>query len=72
MERPDGIFTGATRILFLTVLPFALMASFPTRAFFEEFNPYRLLHIIAVTLGLFFVMVWIWKKGLRAYSSASS
>lgn len=72
MERPDGIFYGWTRLVLITVLPFALMASFPTRAYFEEFNPLRLAHIVAVTAGSFMVMLALWKRGLRIYSSASS
>jgi ABC-2 type transport system permease protein len=72
MERPDGIYRGAVRLLFLTALPFALMSSFPTRVFVEPFSPERLLHIVFVTAGLFMVMLWIWKRGTRAYASASS
>ncbi len=72
LERPDGIYFGIVRKVLVTVLPFALMASFPTRAFFEDFNFERLLHITAVTVGLYGVLLWCWHRGLRAYSSASS
>lgn len=72
MERPDGVYTGWVRRLFVSIMPFALMASFPAHVFFEDFNPMRLLHITAVTIGLFMLMLWVWGRGLRQYSSASS
>lgn len=73
LEKPDGIFRNIfMRGLLLYILPFGLMASFPTRVFFEDFNPWRLGHIVGVTAGLFLVLLWLWNRGLRAYSSASS
>lgn len=72
MERPDKIFKGWLRVLFTVFLPFALIASFPARLFIEKFDWNTFLHLIAVSTGLWIVMLFIWKKGLRAYSSASS
>lgn len=72
MERPDKIFTGIARKLFTTLLPFCLMASFPTRLLFDVSWRQTTLHILCITIGLFFLMVSFWRRGLRAYSSASS
>ena len=72
MERPDRIFKGWLRVLFTVFLPFALIASFPARLFLEEFDWGTLAHLAAVTVGLWMVMLFIWRKGLRNYSSASS
>lgn len=72
MERPDRIFKGWLRVLFTVFLPFALIASFPARLFIEKFDWNTFLHLIAVSAGLWIVMLFIWRKGLRAYSSASS
>lgn len=72
IERPDAIFTGFTRILLTTLLPFCLMASFPARILLEGFNLYVFVHFIVLTTVFFFITVWFWKKGLRVYSSASS
>lgn len=72
MERPDRIFKGWLRVLFTVFLPFALIASFPARLFIEKFDWPTFLHLVAVSIGLWSVMLFIWRKGLRAYSSASS
>ena len=72
LERPDGVFYGWVRTLLVTAMPFALMASYPTWAMFEDFNPLRLIHIILVTAGIFTIMLLCWRRGIRAYSSASS
>lgn len=72
LERPDGIFTGWTRKLVVTVLPFSLMASFPARIFFEGFDFHLFAHCFAVTAAFFAFVVAFWRAGLRSYSSASS
>jgi ABC-2 type transport system permease protein len=71
-ERPDGLFKGLSRFVFMTILPFCLMSSLPTRAFFEPFSPMMLLHILAVTVLSFMIMLWAWRRALHAYASASS
>jgi ABC-2 type transport system permease protein len=72
MERPDRIFKGWLRIVFTIFLPFALIASFPVRLFLEKFHWPTFFHLAAVSLGLWILMLFIWKKGLKVYSSASS
>ncbi len=71
-SRPDRIFTGYVRRLLVTFLPFSLIMSFPTRILFEGLTPSILLHLTVVTTLAFLFLVWLWNKGLRAYSSASS
>ena len=72
LERPDKIFKGWIRVLFTFILPFSLIASFPARLFIEKFDLLIFLHLVGVSICLWMVMLWIWRKGLRAYSSASS
>lgn len=72
MERPDKIYRGWLRVAFTFVLPFAIIASFPVRAFLEGFKLEILLHITVVTIVMWTIMLNIWKKGLKNYSSASS
>lgn len=72
MERPDRIFRGWVKVLFTTILPFGLMASFPTRLFLEGFNLSTFLHLSAVTALVWVLMISFWRWGLRSYSSASS
>jgi ABC-2 type transport system permease protein len=72
MERPDGIFNGWVRRILVTVLPFCLMASFPTRIFLEGPRWGILLHFAAVVAAVAAFVFWFFGKGVRAYSSASS
>ena len=72
MERPDAIFHGWVRRILITVLPFGLMASFPTRAVLDEPTWSIVGHAVVVTVIVFAVTLWVWSRALRAYSSASS
>jgi ABC-2 type transport system permease protein len=72
MERPDRIFRGWLKIIFTTILPFALIASFPARLFLDGFRWDVLIHLSVVTVILWTVMHFVWRRGLRSYSSASS
>lgn len=72
MERPDKIYKGALKIIFTTIIPFALIASFPARIFLEHFDLKTFLHLSVVSILLWIVMLKLWNKGLRTYSSASS
>ncbi len=72
MERPDGIFVGWSRKIVTTLLPFALIASFPTRSLFEAFSWDILIHIFFITTLFFMILLFLWGFALRFYSSASS
>jgi ABC-type uncharacterized transport system permease subunit len=56
----------------VTIIPFALIVSFPTRALFEGFSASLVLHVLIVTAAAYVVMRLLWSAGLKAYSSASS
>lgn len=71
-QRPDGIFTGYFRRFFLTILPFSIMASYPTRFLIEDFNIKIIVEILFASAFIYLFVYFIWKKGLRSYSSASS
>ncbi|MEM6456486.1 MAG: ABC-2 family transporter protein [Acidobacteriota bacterium] len=71
-DRPHQIFYGATRLALLTVLPFGVIVSVPAHALFGAAPWTSALHVAAVVVGYFVVVVAWWQMGLRAYSSASS
>lgn len=71
-ERPHRVFPRPLRIALMTILPFALMASVPAELMFRPFEWSSFLLVCAVTLLMFFVMLALWNKALRAYGSASS
>ena len=70
--RPDGLFRGWVRRMLVSVLPFALVVSFPTRALFEADPWPRVLHLAGATVLAFGALLWTWRRGLAAYGSASS
>lgn len=72
MERPDRIYRGWIRMIFTIILPFALIAAFPVRIFLEGVDMLSLTHLFFVTLGFWVLMLYLWKKGLENYASASS
>lgn len=71
-ERPHGIFAGWLQRILLTVLPIALITSYPTYVLFAG--------LTLQGFGLFFGVwacalaftVFLWRLGLRNYASASS
>ncbi|MBT4793134.1 MAG: hypothetical protein HON90_16295 [Halobacteriovoraceae bacterium] len=71
-QRPDGIFQGFAKKVFLYFLPFSMMASYPTRYLVSPTDNSLLLEILAASCFIYFVVYLLWKKGLRNYSSASS
>ncbi len=71
-EKPDKIYRGTLRFLVLSLLPFGLMASIPSTMLFEGFSWNYLSLCLGSSLFLGLLVRILWKKGLEAYSSASS
>lgn len=70
--KPDGVYHGLFRKALTTVIPFALVASFPARVFFGPDRFSVLAHLAIVAALFFMLMLWVWGKAVRAYGSASS
>lgn len=70
--RPDAIYKGFLRYVLLFVLPFAMVASIPTRFLLEPAQLGFIAWAIAMPVLLFTFMNWYWKFCMRFYSSASS
>lgn len=71
-ERPDRIYRGWVRFILITILPFALIASFPARIFFGEDRLLTMAHMLIVAVISFATLLFVWSKSVRAYGSASS
>jgi ABC-2 type transport system permease protein len=71
-SRPIGIFRGWVRRVLVSVIPLALVVSFPTRALIEGPSLALVLHVVGVAVAAFAALLGLWRKGLRAYASASS
>jgi len=72
MQRPDAIYRGMFRIILVTVIPFALMASFPARIAVEGVSWGIILHALCASIWMFMLLLFVWRRGLKIYSSASS
>ena len=74
--RPDGIYSsfmgGALRKILIFILPFAMIASIPTRFLLEPLNPALLIWALVMPLILFNLTNRYWQYCLRNYTSASS
>jgi len=70
--RPHRIYTGWLRRVLVSLLPFALFCSYPVLVLFEGPTLLGLAHVAAVVVAFTLIMLWMWRKGLRAYCSASS
>ncbi len=71
-SRPHGIYRGWMGRVLTSILPFALIVSYPTSVLFDGVTWQVVVHVLAATLGVFLFMLWLWRRGLRAYASASS
>lgn len=71
-ERPEVIFRGTTHLLFTTILPFLVITSYPARIFFGSISLLEICYAMLLTTLFFLLVLYVWKKGLKAYSSASS
>lgn len=71
-ERPHQIYGSRLRLLLVTALPMALIASVPAQLLFTGPAWRPLAGIAVVTAGLLALTLAFWRRALRAYSSASS
>lgn len=71
-ERPDSVFRGWMRKLLVFVIPFAVVASYPTRVLLDSDPRDYIIQLVCITLFFTFFMIGFWRIGLKNYSSASS
>ncbi len=71
-HRPHQIYHPVVRAILLSVLPLAFIASVPAHALLQGLTVGGALHVVGVFVGLFVTALLLWRRGLRAYASASS
>lgn len=71
-ERPEVIFRGISHLIFTTIFPFIIMTSFPARWFFGTLTWPEFTYAVALSAIFISIVAWVWKRGLKIYSSASS
>lgn len=69
---PGIIFTGLMRVAIYLILPYALLATVPTKFFTGFINGGEWLAAIGITIAFYLGAKTLWKKGLKRYGSASS
>jgi len=67
---PPSAYRGGMKILFRVVLPYGLIAAFPTEAFFGDAGAGGWAAAIAVVAAFTVLMRFAWKRGLARYDSA--
>ena len=67
---PDGIFKGMTKIILYTIIPVGLVNYIPVKLLIQ-FNFYRFLLVIGITLFFMGLAFFIFYKGLKRYASSN-
>jgi ABC-2 type transport system permease protein len=70
--RPDSIYPSAIRLMIVSVLPFALIASVPAKWLLFQTSWGWYFWSIFVSLIFLYFSHWFWQNSLKKYSSASS
>jgi len=69
---PRAAFKGASRILFVWILPLVVVTNVPARTLLQGFHPGWVAWTAAMAAAWFSLAVFVFNRGLRRYSSASS
>lgn len=69
---PREAFRGIANVLFVWLLPAVVITNTPARVLLHGFEPRYALWLVAVAAVWFTLAVWMFQRGLRRYSSASS
>ena len=69
---PNFIFEKYTRVLFMTVIPVLLVGSGPVYFIFDRSYWYMVPAMIVACIILYYVLHFLWNRGLVHYDSASS
>jgi len=69
---PREAFRGLNNVVFVYALPVVVVSNTPARTLLYGFQPSLTLWLIAAAAGWFSLAVFVFNRGLRRYSSASS
>ena len=71
-ERPHRVYPNWLQRVLTTILPFALVASYPTSLLLDGFDERVFAQLLGVSFAFFVLLGVLWRRALRAYASASS
>ena len=69
---PREAFRGVSRVVFVWIVPLGVVSNVPARALLRGFNPGWVAAVALLAAAWFAAAVFIFGRGLRRYSSASS
>ena len=69
---PREAFKGLANIVFVWALPMVIVSNAPAQMLLHGFKPSLLAWVLGIATGWFAVTVFVFNRGLRRYSSASS
>jgi ABC-2 type transport system permease protein len=69
---PREAFKGMNNFVFVYALPVVVVSNAPARILLHGFQPELALWLVAAAIGWFSLAVFVFNRGLRRYSSASS
>ena len=69
---PRAAFKGLASVVFVWILPVVVVSNAPAETFLRGFQPWWALALLAAALGWFAFAVFVFYRGLRRYTSASS
>ena len=72
MKIPGVVFRGIYKLLFYLILPYGIIATFPTLYISGEGSVKMWVYGIGVVTGFGFLTAFLWKTGLKRYNSVSS
>ena len=71
-NMPMDIYNNVIKAIGVFILPIFVISNFPPLFVLNKMPPVYLAWSVVLPLALLLVVRWVWKKGLRSYSSASS
>lgn len=69
---PGVAYRGLTKVIFFILIPYGLIATMPTQFITGSLEGKYWFLIIGVVMVFFSLSIFLWKRGLAAYTSASS
>ena len=72
MKIPGTLFRGVFRFLFYFIVPYGIMATFPTQLIAGTLSPLGIVYGCVIVLLFTIFTLWFWRFGLKHYKSASS
>lgn len=71
-QVPGTLYKGVWKLLFYFVFPYGIMSTLPTQMVTGALSPGGFLYGVGIVILFTLFTLWLWRKGLGRYQSASS